>query len=50
MPVAQIDDLAAPMAGAIHEQLDILWQPSGCADGSPSFDGEAWAGYQDIRN
>lgn len=50
LPVARIDDLAAPIAGALHEQLDILWQTGGWTDGSPSFEGDSWAGYQDDRN
>ncbi len=50
LPVVRIEDLAAQVAGALHEQLDILWQTGGWTDGSPSFEGEAWAGYQDERN
>jgi len=50
LPVARVEDLGAPLADALHEQLDILWQTAGWTDGSPSFDGEAWAGYQDNRN
>lgn len=29
--------LDGPMAAALHEQFDILWQAAGRADGSPSF-------------
>ena len=50
LPVVRIEDLAAPIAGALHEQLDILWQTSGWPDGSPSFEGGAWTSYQDERN
>lgn len=50
LPVATIDDLGSPMAGALHEQLDILWQAAGWADGSPSFGQRVWAGYADERN
>jgi|GEM_PF-1182748 len=49
LPVAQVEDLAAPLAEALHEQLDILWQTGGWPDGSPSFAGGEWAGYGDDR-
>lgn len=50
LPVVQVEDAAAPIAGALHEVFDILWQTAGWTDGSPSFGGEAWAGYDDLRN
>ena len=50
LPTARVEDLGAPLADALHEQLDILWQAAGWPDGSPSFDGEVWVGYQDKRN
>lgn len=50
LPLAQIDDLTAPLAEALHEQLDILWQTAGWPDGSPSFGEGEWAGYRDHRN
>ena len=49
LPVAAIAALEAPIAPAIHEQLDILWQTAGWADGSPSFSTGDWAGYTDQR-
>ncbi|HEX9963814.1 MAG TPA: hypothetical protein VGB04_02390 [Allosphingosinicella sp.] len=50
LPIATLKNLATPFAPALHEQLDILWNTSGWADGSPSFGGETWAGYADERN
>jgi hypothetical protein len=50
LPIAQVNDLAAPLAGALREQLDILWQSAGWPDGSPSFDAGEWVGYRDDRN
>ncbi len=45
LPVARIADLTMPMGSVLREQLDILWQAAGWADGSPSYPDEAWAGY-----
>jgi hypothetical protein len=50
LPIAQVDDLTAPLADALREQLDILWQAAGWPDGSPSFGAGEWAGYRDDRN
>jgi len=50
LPVATLEDLDGPIASRLHEQLDILWQAAGWADGSPSFGQGAWAGYVDERN
>ena len=38
LPELQVTDLAAPMQPQLQEQFNILWQASGWADGSPSFD------------
>jgi hypothetical protein len=50
LPVAMIEAVNTPLAPAIHEQLDILWQTAGWADGSPSFNTGDWAGYNDERD
>jgi hypothetical protein len=50
LPLAKVEDLSASVAATIQEQLDMLWQASGWADGSPSFGDGAWAGYVDKRN
>jgi hypothetical protein len=44
---AMLGDLAEPIAPALHEQLDMLWQSAGWREGSPSFDRGDWAGYAD---
>ena len=49
-PIASLPDLIPPFAEVLHEQLDIIWQTAGWADGSPSFGSGAWAGYTDERN
>lgn len=41
----EVPDLAAPLAPAMHEAFDILWQSAGWRDGSPSFYGDQWSGY-----
>lgn len=50
LPVAAVAELDRPIAEAVHEQLDIMWQAAGWPDGSPSFGQGAWAGYADERN
>ncbi|TAN17268.1 MAG: hypothetical protein EPN45_01890 [Rhizobiaceae bacterium] len=50
LPITEISDLTAPLANALREPLDILWQTAGWPDGSPSFGEGAWAGYGDDRN
>jgi hypothetical protein len=50
LPITEISDLTAPLADALREPLDILWQTAGWPDGSPSFGEGAWAGYGDDRN
>ena len=50
LPTVMLDGLNPPLASAFHEQLDILWQTAGWADGSPSFAEQGWAGYADERN
>ena len=45
LPPVEIEDLEAPLAAALHEQFDMMWQASGWIDGSRSFDGGTWAGY-----
>lgn len=42
----KLDDLAKPLAMALHDQLDMLWQSSGWTDGSPSFASGEWDGYK----
>jgi hypothetical protein len=46
---ATLAALTDPVAPAIHEQLDMLWQSAGWREGSPSFDGGDWAGYSDDK-
>ena len=50
LPAVILDGLAPPLAPALHEQLDILWQAAGWADGSDSFTGQGWTGYADERD
>ena len=49
-PIATLAELGEPVASALHEQLDMLWQYSGWIDGSPSFGAGEWAGYSDARD
>ena len=49
-PTVKVDNLSDPIAEALHENLDILWQTFGWKDGSPSFGGRTWAGYTDMNN
>lgn len=44
LELLNVPDLAAPLAPAMHEAFDILWQSSGWRDGSPSFADGAWTG------
>lgn len=50
LPTVMLPNLTSPLAQALHEQFDILWQTAGWPDGSPSFGGGAWAGYEDRQN
>ena len=50
LPIAEVEDLTAPLANALREQLDILWQMSGWPDGSLSYGTGEWAGYRDDRD
>lgn len=50
LPTAMVPNLATPLAQLLHEQFDILWQTAGWPDGSPSFGGGVWAGYEDLQN
>ncbi|MEJ0092702.1 MAG: hypothetical protein WDN46_04505 [Methylocella sp.] len=50
LPIVKLAGMEAPMAPAVHEALDMLWQSAGWPDGSPSFSAGAWAGYVDERN
>ncbi|MBG6118952.1 MULTISPECIES: hypothetical protein [unclassified Sphingobium] len=50
LPVLTLAALRPPLAGALHETFDILWQAGGWPDGSPSYGGDKWAGYADTRN
>jgi hypothetical protein len=45
LPLAQIDNFSPPLADQLRDQLDMLWQAGGSAEGSPSFGGGAWDGY-----
>jgi hypothetical protein len=45
LPLAIVEDLAAPLASALREQLDVLWQTAGWPDASPSSGVGEWAGY-----
>lgn len=45
----EISDLAQPIAPALHEAFDIMWQASGWRDGSPSYGNGQWAGYSTSR-
>lgn len=50
LPPAFVDDVGQPLATALQEQLDMIWQTVGWADGSPWFSGQEWAGYSDGSN
>jgi hypothetical protein len=50
LPTAMVPNLVLPLAQSLHEQFDILWQTAGWPDGSPSFGGGAWVGYEDRQN
>ena len=50
LPTAMLDALAPPLASALQEQLDILWQTAGWPGGSPSFVEQGWMGYADDWN
>lgn len=41
----EVADLAEPIALALHEAFDIMWQASGWRDGSPSYASGQWSGY-----
>jgi len=49
-PWIELCNLAAPMAGALQDGLDSVWQASGWRNGSPSFGRGEWDGYSDRRN
>jgi hypothetical protein len=49
-PWLDLPDLAGPVASALQDGLDSIWQASGWRNGSPSFDRGAWDGYADRRN
>jgi hypothetical protein len=49
-PWFELPDLSAPMAGALQDGLDSVWQASGWRNGSPSFDRGEWHGYGDRWN
>ena len=42
----EVADISAPLASAMHEGFDILWQSAGWRDGSPSFGEVTWSGYR----
>lgn len=50
LPTVMLAGLAPPLASALHEQFDILWQSAGWADGSCSFIEQGWVGYADEGN
>lgn len=45
LALIEVEDLAAQLAAPMQEAFDILWQSAGWRDGSPSFEGDRWAGY-----
>jgi hypothetical protein len=45
LPVTRIAELTTPVGSALREQLDILWQAAGWADGSSSYPDNKWLGY-----
>lgn len=49
LPTAALQGLAGPLAPLIQEQLDIIWLTAGWPNGSPSFGGGSWIGYDDDR-
>ncbi|UED34216.1 hypothetical protein BSO17_24195 (plasmid) [Rhizobium ruizarguesonis] len=47
VPTAELTSMPLDLAAALHEQMDILWQPAGRLAGSPSFEQGEWVGYSD---
>jgi hypothetical protein len=47
LPPVPLAGLDPPLAPALQETLDMIWLSGGWQDGSPSFQGETWAGYSD---
>ncbi|OJT96298.1 MAG: hypothetical protein BGN82_02660 [Alphaproteobacteria bacterium 65-7] len=45
-----IDDLRQPIAPALQETFDILWQSGWWGDGSASYPRGEWLGYKDAHN
>lgn len=41
----EVADLTQPIAPALQEAFDIMWQASGWRDGSPSYARGRWSGY-----
>ncbi|MVZ98167.1 hypothetical protein EUU23_10725 [Sphingorhabdus sp. IMCC26285] len=41
----EVADLSEPIAPALQEAFDIMWQASGWRDGSPSYGSGTWSGY-----
>ncbi|HEV2562407.1 MAG TPA: hypothetical protein VGT78_09725 [Rhizomicrobium sp.] len=46
LPAVTVSDISEPVASAVQEQLDILWQMAGQRAGSPSFQEGHWTGYR----
>ncbi|MHA6718656.1 hypothetical protein ACX40Y_04305 [Sphingomonas sp. RS6] len=42
LPALEVEDFTAPVAPALHEAFDRIWQMSGWPDGSPSFAYGIW--------
>lgn len=42
IPTTELPDLISPMAAALHDGLDLLWQVAGWSDCSPSFSMGNW--------
>lgn len=47
LPMAELTSMPSDLAAALHEQMDIFWQSAGRLGGSPSFECDEWAGYND---
>jgi len=48
LPHVMVDDLSAPLAPALHDIFDQLWQAAGWPEGSPSYTGDTWQGYTNV--
>lgn len=46
-PPVSIGELRARLGDDLRETLDMIWLAGGWRDGSPSFQGASWEGYED---